>query len=153
MKAANDEFVERRGKSAELIEHMLAERNQLLGLMLQVNEAEVSGNEQDVLERMAEFRQVLVDYIAAGHFGLYERIVAGNERRIAVSDRAVDLYPKIENVTEIALAFDEKYDPEEQQPSYSNLHEDLSRLGEELTTRIELEDELIKLVLPKRVEA
>lgn len=152
MKAANDEFVERRGKSAELIEHMLTERNQLLALMLQVNEAEASGNEQDIAERMVEFRQVLVDYIAAGHFGLYERIVEGNERRVAVSERAVDLYPKIENVTEIALAFDEKYDPEEQSPDYSHLHEDLSRLGEELTTRIELEDDLIRLVLPKRVE-
>ena len=150
MKAANDEFQERRGKSTELIEHMLTERNQLLALMLQVNEANAGENEQDLMERLAEFRQVLVDYIAAGHFGLYERIVQGNERRKAVSDRAVDLYPKIETITEIALAFDERYDPEDETPNYTHLTEDLSRLGEELTTRIELEDELIQLMLPKR---
>ena len=95
---------------------------------------------------LEEFDQVLVDYIAAGHFGLYERIAEGKERRKAVSNLAIEIYPRIKQTTEIALAFDEKYNSENDQQDLSKLQGDLSHLGEELATRIELEDQLIQLM-------
>jgi len=95
-------------------------------------------------ELLNEFCQVLVDYIAAGHFGLYERIVEGTERRRSVADLAVKLYPRIEETTQAALAFNEKYDADREDIDMSRLHEELSMLGEELTNRIEYEDQIIK---------
>ena len=138
---------ERRTGSQELIQHMLNERNQLFSLLLQVSSDD---SEEDPVQSVAdleEFIQVLVDYIAAGHFGLYERISEGKERRKAVSELAVQIYPRIEQTTEIALAFDEKYNSDSENKNLSNLQKDLSMLGEELTTRIELEDRLINQIL------
>ena len=42
-----------------------------------------------------EFVQILVDYISVTHFGLYEGISSGTERRHGVDQLAQDLYPKI----------------------------------------------------------
>lgn len=141
---------ERRSLTAELIDHMLKERNQLLSLLLQVSEALSPDAPEQNLDIILEFRQVLVDYIAAGHFGLYERIIEGKERRKAVAERAVKIYPRIEKTTEIALAFDEKYNPDKDKIDLGSLHLDLSNLGEELATRIELEDQLINILLKRR---
>lgn len=141
------ETQERRSNSNELIQHMLKERNQLLSLMLQVSREGAVAKLVKSVADLEEFNQVLVDYIAAGHFGLYERIAEGKERRKAVSDLAVKIYPRIEQTTQIALAFDEKYNPENNDSELNNFQEDLSMLGEELTTRIELEDQLIGLIL------
>lgn len=147
MKEQLDEVQERRGSSNELIEHMLKERHQLLSLMLQVSTEQAEEESIQAIPDLEEFVQVLVDYIAAGHFGLYERISEGKERRKAISDLAVEIYPRIEQTTQIALAFDEKYNPENNNTDINHFQADLSKLGEELTTRIELEDQLIELML------
>ncbi len=147
MKEQLNEIQERRGATNELIQHMLKERNQLLSLLLQVS-SDSSKNKPDQLGvDLEEFVQVLVDYIAAGHFGLYERIAEGKERRKAVSDLALEIYPRIEQTTQIALAFDEKYNSGNEDRKLVHFPEDVSMLGEELTTRIELEDQLIQLLL------
>lgn len=142
-----DTIQERRSASQELIQHMLTERNQLLSLLLQVSTENSGDDKIQSASDLEEFIQVLVDYIAAGHFGLYERISEGKERRKAVSDLAVEIYPRIEQTTEIALSFDEKYNPENNGVNLIHLQKDLSRLGEELATRIELEDQLIQLII------
>ena len=146
MREQTDPVQERRSQGNELIQHMLKERNQLLSLLLQVSKGDVSPSAGE----LEEFDQVLVDYIAAGHFGLYERIAEGKERRKAVSNLAIEIYPRIKQTTEIALAFDEKYNSENDQQDLSKLQGDLSHLGEELATRIELEDQLIQLMLDGR---
>jgi regulator of sigma D len=146
MKEQAEETQERRSGSNELVQHMLKERDQLLTLMLQVStEGSEAGSVQSVAD-LEEFNQVLVDYIAAGHFGLYERIAEGKERRKAVSEHAVQIYPLIEQTTQIALAFDEKYNPDNNENKLQHFQEDLSKLGEGLIKRIELEDQLIQLL-------
>lgn len=147
MKEQVENIQERRSRSNELIQHMLKERNQLLSLLLQVSAEDSENDSTQSIGGLEEFVQVLVDYIAAGHFGLYERISEGKERRKAVSDLAVKIYPRIEQTTELALAFDEKYNSENNNKALNHFQEDLSKLGEELTTRIELEDQLIQLML------
>ncbi|MFQ5659676.1 MAG: Rsd/AlgQ family anti-sigma factor [Gammaproteobacteria bacterium] len=141
---------ERRGQTSELIEHMLDERKQLLALLLQVSSLESDGphdpTEPD-LELLDEFCQMLVDYIASGHFGLYERIIKKKERRKKVAELAVKVYPRIDETTQEALGFNEKYDPNNSVSDLTELPRDLSRLGEQLTNRIELEDRLINLLL------
>src|SRR3989338_3376657 len=135
---------ERRGQTSKLIDHMLVERHQLLALLLQTSSIKAEKPSDTDLDLLNEFCQVLVDYIAAGHFGLYERIVKKKERRKSVAGTAVQGYPEIDETTQIALSFNEKYDPDNAATDLSQLHEDLSGLGVALTTRIEMEDQLIQ---------
>lgn len=146
MKEQVEEAQERRCTSNEQVQHMLKERKQLLSLMLQVSSEGSDAVSVKSVADLEEFNQVLVDYIAAGHFGLYDRIAEGKERRQSVSELAIQIYPRIEQTTQIALAFDEKYNPENNEDELNHFQEDLSMLGEELATRIELEDQLIQLL-------
>lgn len=138
---------ERRSSSNHLIENMLGERKQLLALWLQTSSLDSASLEPEDQELLEEFCQVLVDYIAAGHFGLYERIAEGKERRQEVSEIARKIYSTIEKSTRVALEFNEKYNAENDNKTFRNLSKDLSSLGELLSTRMELEDQLIARIL------
>jgi len=140
---------ERRTGSQELVQKLVSERTEMLSLYCQLAGLEPYGNNkgsrvkisQEILQK---FCQVLVDYIAAGHFSLYERIVNGTERRHQISTLAENLYPRIAKSTESALDFNDKYDCGDHCEITASFNDDLSRLGEELAARIELEDKLIR---------
>ena len=141
-----EETQERRNRGYELtqrIQRMLKQRNQLLQLLLEISQ---QGAARSAAE-FEEFLEILMDYIAAGYFNLYERISEGRERRKAVADLAAKVYPRIEQTTNIALAFEEKYNPDKTAADFSALKADLSNLGEALTTRMGFEDQLIELLL------
>lgn len=138
---------ERRARAGSLVKKMLAERSELLSLLMQFSQAETGRAARTDPDVLQEFCQVLVDYIAAGHFGLYERILSGQERRRDVAQLAAGLLPRLEQTTEVAMAFNEKYAPDSGDADLARLSEDLSELGEELTTRFELEDRLFGLFL------
>jgi len=123
------------------------------------DDADSSGNRTnlDIVIDLRQFCEVLVDYIAAGHFVLYERIASGQERRRSVAQLAQSLYPKIAALTETVVRFNDKYDRLVQQDSskldeqsLSTLDSDLSTLGETLAVRIELEDQLIAKLMEGR---
>jgi regulator of sigma D len=140
---------ERRAGSQELVQKLVAERTEMLSLYCQLAGLEPYGNGKNSRvkhsqELLQKFCQVLVDYIAAGHFSLYERIVNGTERRQQISSLAENLYPRIAKSTEAALDFNDKYDCGDHCEISASLSDDLSRLGEELAARIELEDKLLR---------
>ncbi len=141
---------ERRTHTRATIDQMLAERHQVLVLLCQVSGLEPFRVEESVTSKFEEFRVILVDYIATAHFGLYERIAEGNERRREAVRLAARLYPRIEESTQSVLDFTEKY--EVLSPSHlSSLQADLSRLGELLAARIDDEDKLIEAVLGETI--
>jgi regulator of sigma D len=129
------------------IRHMLDERRELLAQLLKMSELTHHGQDEPDADLLEKFCELVVDYIAAGHFGLYQRIAEGTERRNRVTVTARKLYPKIEKTTRIALAFSEKYKIDGKHDRPEKLQRDLSELGEALTTRIELEDQLIAAML------
>lgn len=140
---------ERRTGSQELVQKLMVERTEMLALYCQLAGLETYENgknarAQPALELLQKFCQVLVDYIAAGHFSLYERIVNGIERRQQVATLAEKLYPRIANTTEAALDFNDKYDCGDKCEISLAFSDDLSHLGEKLASRIELEDKLIR---------
>lgn len=143
MKLKSEKVTERRQSSYEIIDHMFNERRQLLALLFQVSNIEPDNLESSDKDLLEEFCEVLVDYIAAGHFGLYERIAQGKERRKAVAELAKNVYSEVENTTQVALEFSEKYNSDQDSIDLDHLQNDLSKLGETLTSRIELEDKLI----------
>ncbi|MFQ5994370.1 MAG: sigma D regulator [Acidiferrobacterales bacterium] len=144
---------ERRTGTKSLVEKLTGERAEMLTLFCRVAGLEPFKDDNPDKQSPAllqEFCQVLVDYIAAGHFSLYERIENEAERRQAAAQLAENLYPRIAQTTEAALTFNDKYDTEEKRDIPSELEKDLSRLGEELALRIELEDRLLKALMSPR---
>ncbi|MHB8621992.1 MAG: sigma D regulator [Sulfuricaulis sp.] len=140
---------DRRLGSQELVQKLVAERTEMLSLYCQLAGLESYTNGKNsrtkpVREVLQKFCQVLVDYIAAGHFSLYERIVNGTERRQQIAALAEKLYPGIANTTESALDFNDKYDCSDNCEIGMAFSDDLSHLGEKIAFRIELEDKLIK---------
>jgi len=103
--------------------------------------------DKPVHEALQDFTQMLVDYVAAGHFNLYHRIVTGRERRQAVAQAARQVYERIAKTTDAAMEFNDRYGGEWNFHLLDKLAEDLSMLGEQLATRVELEDRIITAML------
>jgi len=143
MSSEAQEQRERRSGTRTLIDKMLTERQRMLVLFERVAGVEPYADEMPNDELLQEFSQILVDYIASGHFGLYERISEGKERRRGIVKLAEELYPRIANTTQVAIEFNDVYEKANGESISDNLSNMLSKLGEELAVRIELEDQLI----------
>ena len=63
---------------------------------------------------------------------------------------AGEIYPRISDITQSILDFNDKYDCEDHCNNMTELAQDLSKLGEMLADRIELEDRLIKVMRAPR---
>ena len=147
MTTAQQPTKERRQSTRTMIDNLLAERKEVLVLYSRVAGLQPFDDNDDDSNVLRQFIQLLVDYIAAAHFGLYERIVSGKERRQAVVELAEQLYPRIAECTDVVVAFNDRYDNTDTVLSGETLSRDLSRLGEHLAERIELEDKLIAQLL------
>ncbi|MHB8347798.1 MAG: Rsd/AlgQ family anti-sigma factor [Acidiferrobacterales bacterium] len=138
---------ERRNRSLELTQKLITERTEMLVLFCRLAGIESYAPEnRPVKQLLEEFCQILVDYISAGHFALYERIVEGNERRRGVAGLAEQLYPGIARTTDAALHFNDIYDRDDHREMLEHLPQELSQLGEQIAVRIELEDQLIAAI-------
>jgi len=142
---------ERRARTRKEIKQLIEERNSVLSQyysLAKITEDPATDlhNTAEVLE---EFCQELVDYMAIGHFEIYRRIEDGSERRDEIVKLAEQIMPRINDTTQVAIAFNDLYD------DTSNINEDafdqlpnyLAKLGEELATRIDLEDKFINTLL------
>lgn len=136
----------KRIRTQNLIEAMLDERRQMLVLLWELVGRSDREPDADFYDALNQFLNVLVDYLSAGHFSLYGRIADGKERRQRVVDAAEGTYPVIAEITQQALDFSERYERPETHHT-DELITDLSKLGEALATRIELEDQLILAML------
>lgn len=132
-----------------LIGKLLAARQESLVLyhrLAALKPFKPTGPVQHLLQR---FRQTLVDYLALGPFEVYQALeeqpIDSPYRR--ARELARRLYARIARTTQAALAFHDRYDGELSDPALADLGEELSRLGEHLATRIELEDRIVAAVL------
>ena len=113
-----------------------------------------SGNSLPDLADIQHFCQLLMDYLSAGHFEVYEQIVSQcavnghDSRKLADS-----LYPKIANSTDMALEFNDKYAEVDGSALSKNFDRDLSILGQALVERFDFEDELIQTLHNKHSSA
>ncbi|RUO34157.1 sigma D regulator [Aliidiomarina sanyensis] len=103
-------------------------------------------------EDIRGFCEVLVDYISAGHFELYDHILAEAQAHNQRTDAlAKQLYPLIAITTEAALRFNDEYAEACDEDSLPHFTRDLSTLGEALQNRLEYEDQLIALLAEHEV--
>ncbi len=134
---------ERRTRTHQMVEELLQERNQMWSLYWELADLKPFDKHTGPMEQiLGDFCRVMIDYISLGHFGIYRRIIDGTERRKKVLAAAEKLYPQIAAATEVALKFNDKVE-QSQLNDREILTRELSKLGEALATRIELEDQLI----------
>jgi len=149
----NDTYVatERRSRTRKEIKQLIEERNSVLAQYYSL--AKHAESETDdlnsTLEMLQEFCQELVDYMALGHFEIYRRIEEGNERRDDIKKLADRVMPRINDTTQVAVAFNDLYDDTSNldEAAVTQLPNYLAKLGEELATRIDLEDQFINTLL------
>jgi len=142
-----DEHKERRLGTRQLVRNLLAERQEMLVSYCRLAGLEPYNADKPVKRQLDEFCQLLMDYTAFGHFELYRRISDGAERRGRVSRVASEVYSQISEITEQVVAFNDKYDASDHSLSLAPLPLDLSRLGESMALRMELEDRLVTALI------
>ena len=142
---------ERRARTRKEIKQLIEYRNTVLSQYYNLAKLtdDYDNDINGMLELVEEFCQELVDYMATGHFEIYRRIEEGNERRDDITKLADRIMPRINDTTQIAIAFNDLYDSSSNinQAAVDQLPNYLAKLGEELATRIDLEDQFINLLL------
>lgn len=133
---------ERWARVNQVIERWLIERQEMLVSFCAISETEDSAEREQRLRRLC---QLLVDYVSAGHFEIYDQLV--QEGR-AYQDRdglkqAGELFTVIDKTTETALDFNDKY---LETDDLSALDIDLSTLSDTLETRFTAEDQMINIL-------
>ncbi|MFT6917207.1 MAG: regulator of sigma D [Motiliproteus sp.] len=135
---------ERWGGVSNLIDRWLQERQDLLSLFVALPQQQLG---TELVEKLHNFSQLMVDYVSSWHFGVYEHLKAeADEFNDGGLDLALELDPKIRASTDEVLTFSDKYSGLESLcvQDIARLCQDLSGLGELLAERFELEDLLIE---------
>ena len=131
---------ERWGGVHKLIDSWLKARHELVRAFDALGaKPEALGDNRQPLQ---EFCAILVDYVSAGHFEIYEQLTgeakAFNDKRGL--ELAETLYPRIDVITEKLLAFNDLCD------AGKCVAEKFKELGGLLHERFELEDCLIEVL-------
>ncbi len=147
---------ERRAESHKLIEDLMHSRTSILALYSRLADRKPFEQQDhaEVFELLEEFCQLLIDYTAAAHFRLYRYVDENKEKRRAVLEVAERIYPRICEITQTILDFNDRYDQQLQKKTAINtLEKDLSSLGVDMAQRIELEDQLIHVMNAPRTRS
>ncbi|WP_404342000.1 sigma D regulator [Pseudoalteromonas mariniglutinosa] len=138
---------EKWGGSHSVIDKWLTERQELLVLYCRIAGFSPYDKKDHALPdqlQIQNFCQILMDYLSAGHFEIYDDIAKACEEKGPESQElANNLYPRISQTTDVALDFNDKYAEVSKDDLLDEFDKDLSDLGEALELRFELEDELI----------
>ncbi len=131
---------------SEAVSNWLAERSQVIVMYCRLsgfrNQTKLPENEQ-----INGFCDVLIDYVSAGHFEVYQQIANDCEISGPTSLQLLNrLYPDISKTTDIVVDFNEKYSKMMANDSemMTRFDQDLSILGEAIAKRVDLEDNLIE---------
>ncbi len=136
---------ERWGGVSEIIDRWLDERQAVLVQYCALSEREQKLSDLQRGEKLRTFCQILVDYVSAGHFEVYDQLIKeGREFDDAEAlQEASKLYDTIDTTTERLLDFNDKY---LETDDITSLTADLSHLGETLEVRFSAEDRLISVL-------
>ena len=134
-------------QNREIIKEMLEERQELLVSFCRLTGLEPFSSDHASLEHLARFCQTLVDYAGIAHFEIFQKLAETDSGEpTADHRRARSLFDPLIDNTKVLVDFNDKYDAALPTFSVERLGDDLSRLGEQLAGRFELEDALIRLL-------
>jgi regulator of sigma D len=143
---------DRRSRAQKEIKQLIAERNHVLSQFYNLShhvDYQNVDNIELIREMLQEFCQDMIDYIATGHFEIYRRIEEGGERRHEIIELTQQIFHEIIHTTRAAIRFNDLYDSSNKLSTdiLKNFSRQLSELGQNLATRIELEDRFINTLL------
>lgn len=136
---------ERWGGVSDIVDKWLKERQDLIVLYCEITSTE-SESPETLVSKYQHFCQILVDYVSAGHFEVYEQLIQeAKEFDDGGLDLAKKIIPQIEVTTEIALKFNDQFDNVHKvDDGLGSLGNEMSKLGEVLEDRFEFEDALLE---------
>ncbi len=136
---------DRWGGVSDIIDRWLNERKDLLVLYCNLTRRDSGDTAEEREVYLRKFCQILVDYVSAGHFEIYEQLVKEGKEfgDIEGLNTAKVHYKAIDGTTEQILDFNDKY---QETDDLESLERDLSSLGEALATRFEAEDNMIEVL-------
>lgn len=137
---------EHRDGVQKLIKRWLAARQELIVLYCSVSGVNcLAADCSNSTIRIKLFCQVLMDYVSAGHFEVYDQLLTEAENFQDSSELLLqDIYPKLSVTTAAILKFNDIFDTDEHCiQAIDQLKTELSTLGEQLTNRFAYEDRLI----------
>ena len=137
---------ERWGGVHKLIDGWLNERQQLIVLFCNLSASRpLDPDAPPLAEQVQGFCQVMMDYCSAGHFEIYEQLVAeAREYDDGGVEYASTVVPKLDALTGQCVDFNDRYDGTCSFEQLARLPADLSALGEVLEERFQLEDQMIE---------
>ncbi|MGD2075916.1 MAG: Rsd/AlgQ family anti-sigma factor [Gammaproteobacteria bacterium] len=145
---------DRRSGSRERLVTLVKTRSETLSLYNDLARQRPFEADDVTSDALQDFCQALIDYTASAHFQLYRFISDRTERRIPVLEVADKVYPRIAQTTDVILRFNDRYETVDllngDREALRLLDADLSRLGETLAERIQLEDQVIGAMTGKR---
>ncbi len=128
----------------------LKERQDLLVQMCGIQpDSPLSDTDVPTATRVQSFCQVLMDYVSAAHFEIFNTLIAeaeqvGTTQQVAQIHK---LYTLLQPSTDMSLRFNDLYDNEESlEELQDQLKQELSELGLALEKRFRLEDEILSLL-------
>ena len=140
---------ERWGGVSKILDGWMQQRQELIVEFCTISGVHDSSSiyAKDTAAGLRHFCELMVDYISAGHFEVYDHLIQEAEefndgKGLDVARR---LYPQVSKTTEVALAFNDSFDE-----TFSDgvinpqLARELSVLGETLVSRFDLEDQLVE---------
>lgn len=135
------------------IDRWLDERHELIVLLSEfAAHHDFDDDDGDIKRRIDHFQTLLIDYVSAGHFEFYQRLIDEGveyDEKDSV-EKANELLEQIEASTQSALDFNDKY---EYLDDLADMGRDLSRLAEALVSRFQAEDEMIDSLHRAHVQA
>ncbi|CAM3101377.1 sigma D regulator [Vibrio rarus] len=140
------------GGSSEVIDHWLETRQALLVGYVKLAALQPSSTSSNVAmlpskEELQHFSQQLVDYISEGHFKIYDMVMdKWSATGFQSTDEISQTYAKIVLTTEPLLSFTDKYAEIGVNDDLEDYESDMSKVGEVLELRFEVEDRLIQLI-------
>lgn len=145
----NDEIKTKDICKNSTVNDWLLKRSQLIILYCQLLGRRNNPSLPD-LAQINQFCDILIDYVSAGHFEVYQQIVSACEVNGPSSINLLKkLYPEISETTDIVVNFNDKYSQFLEDSNFRQLDDDLSTLGEAIAKRVELEDSLIDTLRTK----
>lgn len=131
--------------AVHLVKELQDERSALWSMYCEIAALKPFDSSVEVRPILSAFSQLLIDYVSLGHFGVFDRVINGCQQ--ASLNFANRLYPALSETTATALSFNDHYDNVRRPLKVEHLSEDLSKLGETLAQRMEIEDKLCSLLL------
>lgn len=131
-----------------LVQRWLQDRQALMALMT----APALGEEQRALDASVPLHvqrlcEALMDYVSAGHFEIYDELLAEAEQRGSQHlAAALALYPQLQATTDVVLQFNDWHERLAKAGVINSLPQELAVLLPALEKRFGIEDRMIALL-------